>query len=271
MQNNRFSLIAGAFLILLGAASLADLFLPGTWALLLAALGIFLIFLSFVWRKIDLTIGGAINLVLGGILFYQTRSADWRSWFYLWPLLFTAVGAGLLLEIPFRPQENWTRGKFLRTALTFTLLGLLASLGLWFMRAQLNWTVIIWGMGAFFAISALSSGVYPLLIPGAVLGGIGGLLAYQVATGDWNSWSYAWALLPGFVGLGLFFAFLRSRVMRIIGLLLFSWSLVVSTIFGLVFARHGAFIRFWPLALVLAGLVVLVQTAILPHSPRAHE
>jgi hypothetical protein len=269
MRNNRFSLIAGAILILLGAVSLANLFIPGTWALLLCAVGIFLILLSFIWRKVDFTTSGAINLVLGGILFYQTRSGDWRSWFYLWPLLFTAVGAGLLLEIPFRPQVNWTRGKFLRTALTFALLGLLTCVGLWFLRDQLNWTVILWGMGAFFAISALTSGVAPLLIPGAVLGGIGGLLAYQVASGDWNSWAYAWALLPGFVGLGLFFAFLRRRVMRIIGVLLLGWSLVVFTIFGLVFARHGEFSRLWPLALVLAGIVVLVQSIILPRRPRA--
>ncbi len=268
IRDNRISMIAGASLIVLGAVSLANLFFPGAWALLLIAAGVFFILLSFLWRKGDFTTTGTVNIAIGAILFYQSLTRDWASWYYLWPLLFTAVGAGLLLEIPLRPHENWTRGKFLRTALTFTILGLLASLILWLFRAQLTWPVIIWGMGAFFAISALASGVSPLLIPGAVLGGIGGLLAYQTASGDWNSWSYVWALLPGFVGLGLFFAFLRSRVMRIIGLSLAGWSAVIFTIFGLVFARQGELIRFWPLALILAGIVVLLQAFVIPHRSR---
>jgi hypothetical protein len=263
MPNNRFSIIGGAFLIILGAISLANLFIPGTWALLLVGIGIFFVVLSFAWRRADLTTTGVINIVLGAILFYQSRTGDWRSWYYLWPLIFSAVGAGLLLEVRLHPSTIAPRGKFLRTALTFTLLGLLSAVGLWLIRDRLDWPVILWGMGAFFALSAIVSGVGPLVVPGAILGGTGGLLAYQLATRDWGSWVYAWALLPGFVGLGLFFAFLHSRVMRIIGILLFCWSMVVFTIFGVVFGRSGEFARFWPISLVLAGVVVLLQSLVL--------
>lgn len=294
MPNNRFSLLGGAILILLGIIFLANVFLPGAWALVLAGIGVFFLVLSFLWRKADLATSGVVNIVLGGILFYQTRSGDWQSWYFLWPLLFSAVGAGLLLEIPLRRKKRWPRredppgqvilendhpgqgrsrhalpGKFVRTALSFLILGLVAAIGLGLVRAWLEWPVILWGMGVFFILSAITSGVSPLVIPGAILGGIGGLLAYQSSSGDWASWAFAWALLPGFVGLGLFFAFLRSRAMRLIGLLMTAWSLVVATIFGLVFARGGQFASLWPVALVLAGLIILAQSfAKKPRSTR---
>ncbi len=258
-MENRGSQIGGVILIVLGAVFLANLFFPGAWALLLVAIGACFLALALIWRKSDFTTTGMVNLALGGILLYQSLTGDWRSWFYLWPLLFSAVGAGMLLVIPLRPLAAWTRGRYQRVSLALTGLGLLFSVLLWAARAQLSWPVILWGMGALFALAAIASGVSPLLIPGTILGGIGGLFAYQTATGDWNSWAYAWALIPGFVGLGLFLAFLRRRVVRIVGLSLLGWSMVVFTIFGLVFAREGQFAKFWPLALVLAGLIILAQ------------
>ena len=50
-----------------------------------------------------------------------------------------------------------------------------------------------------------------LSIPAFIIGGIGGLLYYQNATGDWNSWAYAWTLIPGFVGLGLLFFSIQTK------------------------------------------------------------
>ncbi len=40
-------------------------------------------------------------------------------------------------------------------------------------------------------------------MPSIIVGGIGGILAYQDYTGHWESWSYLWTLIPGFVGLGI--------------------------------------------------------------------
>lgn len=264
MSQNRASAIGGTLLILLGLVFLANLFFPGAWAVLLIGAGIFVLALSFIWRKGDFTTTGTVNLALGGILLYQSITQNWASWFYLWPVVFAAVGAGMLLLIPLRPFETWTRGRYLRVSLAFTVLGLLAAAGLWLVRDQLSWPVLVWGMGVLFALVGVVSGVSPLLIPATILGGIGGLLAYQNASGDWASWAYVWALIPGFVGLSLFLAFLRSRVMRIVGLSMLGWSMVVFTIFGLVFAREGELSKYWPLALVVAGLVILVQTSVRP-------
>lgn len=253
------STLGGIVLIMLGLVFLANLFFPGAWAVLLIGAGIFFLALSFIWRRSEHTITGAVSLTLGAILLYQSLSHDWSSWYCLWPLLFSAVGVGMLLVIPLRPGETWVRGRYRRISLVFCLLGLLAAAGLGLLRPALTWPILIWGPGAFFALSALLSGLGPLFIPGAVLGGIGGLLAYQNATGDWASWSYVWALVPGFVGLGLFMAFVRSRGMRLIGVSMLGWSLVVFSIFALVFARDSRFANYWPLALVLAGVMILAQ------------
>jgi len=266
MKQIRASSVAGIILILVGLVSIINLYIPGSWAALLIGVGIFFLIVSFLRRNGDLAISGTVNLTLGGILLYQSLSGDWASWYYLWPLIFTAVGAGMLLMSFFRPGEDWTHGTYLRVSLAFTLAGLAAAAGLWLVRDQLNWTVILWGMGALFAVIGLVSGLSPLLIPGAILGGIGALFAYQVASGDWASWSYAWALLPGFVGLGLLLAFIRQRVMRIIGASMVGWSLLFFTIFGLVFAREGQLVKFWPVALVVAGLVIMGQGLITRRS-----
>src|SRR3970282_1371398 len=41
------------------------------------------------------------------------------------------------------------------------------------------------------------------VIPGVILLVLGLILTYQVITGDWESWAYAWALIPGSEGAGL--------------------------------------------------------------------
>ncbi|MHB1340640.1 MAG: hypothetical protein ACYCX5_02640 [Coriobacteriia bacterium] len=57
------------------------------------------------------------------------------------------------------------------------------------------------------------SGLGYLAIPGCVITTTGLLLGYQNSTGDWQSWSYAWALVaPTSVGLGLLIAGTREGV-----------------------------------------------------------
>jgi len=75
------------------------------------------------------------------------------------------------------------------------------------------------------------------IIPGGILTMTGLVLAYQNSTGDWASWSYAWALvLPGGVGLGIFLAGLRDRDQKQLrqGRSLIFWSVLIFMI-GFVF------------------------------------
>ena len=66
-----------------------------------------------------------------------------------------------------------------------------------------EWPFLIIGLGIVFLIWAVISGNGGLAVPAAILSGIGGILYYQNATGDWASWAYIWALIPGFVGVGI--------------------------------------------------------------------
>lgn len=72
-----------------------------------------------------------------------------------------------------------------------------------------QWPLIIVAVGGLFLLGALL-GATGLAIPGSIIAGIGGLLYYQNLNNAWASWAYAWALIPGFVGIGIFI----SRVLQ---------------------------------------------------------
>jgi hypothetical protein len=107
-----------------------------------------------------------------------------------------------------------------------------------------------------------------LAIPGAIVTSVGVLLFYQQATGHWESWAYAWALVgPGAAGLAMIGYGLVVRDPQVIrpGLALSVISAVVfitgywyfETIFdtGRVPVDLGAS---WPLALIALGAIALV-------------
>jgi hypothetical protein len=64
------------------------------------------------------------------------------------------------------------------------------------------WPFTVIGAGAIILLLALILGAPGLAVPASIVAGIGGILYYQNATQDWGSWSYMWALIPGFVGVG---------------------------------------------------------------------
>ena len=132
-----------------------------------------------------------------------------------------------------------------------------AIFGDWF-----AWPMIIVGVGLLFLLVAALSGLGAFAIPGCIVGGVGLILAWQNATGNWDSWAYAWLLIPGLNGLGLFIAGLISpafRSIRWVGLImamisailfLLIWSIVDSTInAGFVFAG----------ILIILGLYMLLR------------
>ena len=55
--------------------------------------------------------------------------------------------------------------------------------------------------GGIFVIG-LVTGQPGMSVPAAIVAGIGGIFYYQDATNSYDSWSYMWALIPGFVGVG---------------------------------------------------------------------
>jgi hypothetical protein len=124
-----------------------------------------------------------------------------------------------------------------------------------------SWPLIIVGVGVFLLLMGLLVGEPGMAVPACIVGGIGGLLYYQNATGNWESWSYAWALIPGFVGLGILVSGLVEG--KGIGAVREGgWLLIISAVLFLVF---GSFLGnldllgpYWPLILVAIGVLILV-------------
>jgi hypothetical protein len=110
-----------------------------------------------------------------------------------------------------------------------------------------------------------------LVVPGTIVAFNGLLLLYQSLSGNWASWSYAWALEPVSVALGLLFLYYLTN--RDPGLLVAA-AIVggVGLVFFVIFASaFGGAIRFLgPLALIAVGLLVLLG-ALKGHRPFPNE
>ncbi|OGF52888.1 MAG: hypothetical protein A2Z21_04335 [Candidatus Fraserbacteria bacterium RBG_16_55_9] len=153
----------------------------------------------------------------------------------------------------------------------------LILLGLFFLVAQAipevrrwldidnSWPLIIVGNGLALLVIGLAIGVLEMAIPACIVGGIGGLLFWQNATGDWESWSYVWTLIPGFVGVGILLAgFLRggSRSMGQGGMNLIVISLVLFAVFGTFFGALDSMGVIWPILLIAAGGLLVAWSAL---------
>ena len=69
-------------------------------------------------------------------------------------------------------------------------------------RLQFEWPFYVIGAGLLMLLIGLLTGTPSMAIPACIVAGIGGILYYQNRTEDWASWSFVWALIPGFAGVG---------------------------------------------------------------------
>ena len=122
------------------------------------------------------------------------------------------------------------------------------------------WTI---GAGLLILLIGLITGAPGMVVPASIIAGIGGILYYQNSSGDFGSWSYMWALIPGFVGIGTILAGLlgeNTRTNLAHGLNLLAISAVLFLVFGTFFGGlailgdYGAAIL-----LILLGLYVLAR------------
>jgi hypothetical protein len=121
---------------------------------------------------------------------------------------------------------------------------------------SLQWPLIVIAVGCLLLVTALFSAP-TMAIPGSIVAGIGSILYVQNLTNTWSSWSYVWALIPGFVGTGLIIAGLlgheRRNSWREGGRLIIV-SGVMFLIFGAFFNGLGGIGRYWPVLLIGLGL-----------------
>ncbi len=155
--------------------------------------------------------------------------------------------------------------------LVFALL--MIGLGLWYLAVQLyaplqalvagphTWPYQIIAAGALFALVGLATWVPGLMIPAAIIAGIGGILLYQSTYRAWETWAFAWTLIPGFVGVGLLlYALLKRSRGALTGAL---WTLFASALLFGIFGWALGGLRIagmvLPAAVILFGLALLVQ------------
>jgi len=137
------------------------------------------------------------------------------------------------------------------------------ELQLWF-----SWPWIIIGVGVFLLVLGLVIGEPSMAIPACIVGGIGGILYWQEITGNWDSWAYAWTLIPGFVGVGIVLSGLLGGDFRQSvrgGAWLIIISLVLFAVFGSFFGGLGLLGPYWPVLLILLGLLVLIRPLFRPR------
>ena len=146
----------------------------------------------------------------------------------------------------------------------------LILLGVWFLAVQLmpglrfsfSWPWIIIGIGVFLLVLGGLTGAAGMAVPACIVGGLGGLFYWQYTTGNWESWSYAWALIPGFVGVGIVLSGLLEgkfgQALRDGGNLILI-SLVLFVVFGSLFGGVNILGDYWPVLLILLGLWLLIR------------
>jgi hypothetical protein len=138
---------------------------------------------------------------------------------------------------------------------------LVPNFGVW-VNQYMAWPWFIIGAGIVFFLFGLFFRQEGLIVAACVVGGIGGILYYQNMTGNWASWAYAWALIPGFSGIGVVLGGLISGspsrdIWRGVD------AIVTSAVLFIIFASFmGGFNllgKYWPLLLVGAGVLLLAR------------
>jgi len=125
-----------------------------------------------------------------------------------------------------------------------------------------EWPFFIIGIGGFFLLWAIFSGTGGLAVPGSILAGIGGIFYYQSLTGDWESWSFIWALIPAFVGVGIIIGGIIDRNYKEAfsgGLTLLLISGILFFAFGSAFGLQPDITKYWPVLLIVLGLIALAR------------
>jgi hypothetical protein len=158
---------------------------------------------------------------------------------------------------------------------------LLVVLGLAFLAAQVlelrigaaTWPLFVVGPGVALFVAAFAignRGAVGMAVPGAIITTVGLVLWFQEATGTYQTWAYAWALVaPTSVGLALlvFGLFLGDREMAgggfrtmLVGLGLFlGFALFFEGVIGLSGPRIAGLDTILPIAVIgLGALLVIV-------------
>ncbi len=157
------------------------------------------------------------------------------------------------------------------------LLGIVFLVGqlvpsLWSWVNEFSWPLIVIGVGVFLLLIGVLTNAPGMAVPACIVGGIGALLWWQNRTGNWESWAYAWTLIPGFVGIGTIvmglwegkWSGIRGGLwLVLISVIMFA---VLGSLFGGLFGGNLGFLgKWWPIALIALGVLSLIDYVTRPH------
>jgi hypothetical protein len=224
--------------------------------LLLTGLTFFLI--AVLSRKSEFYLPAGSILALGGILEIQNVTQNYESWVYVWPILFVGVGAGFtLLGTGKKDKRLAWLGKF------WVIFGLgFSALCYSLFRVnphRFHWTMVLVGSGLLFILPGLNTPFRKFFIPGILLTGLGLILSYQRMSGDWVSWSYVWALIPGLTGLGILASAEKNPKVQLAGQIILWISTILYLVFAVIYANAWQFYRYWPVLLIFLGVIQLTK------------
>ncbi len=146
------------------------------------------------------------------------------------------------------------------------------------------WPFYIIGAGVLLFVLGAFLGAPDMAIPACIVAGIGGILYWQASQFNaipniYASWAYVWALIPGFVAIGMALAALmgahkRYSLFDIIDTLLTSLVLfmIFFAIFGPMFGHTLGFLGpYWPLLIAGAGVIILIRGFMRPRKESRKE
>jgi len=133
-----------------------------------------------------------------------------------------------------------------------------------------TWPYFIIGAGLLLFMLGIVLNSPDMAVPACIVGGIGGLLFFMANHPHyWSAWVYAWTLIPAFVAIGMFIAWLmgaKERYSLRSILDTFLTSLVMFCILAAIFipilkypAIDQNILKYWPLLLVIAGVIVFIR------------
>lgn len=129
------------------------------------------------------------------------------------------------------------------------------------LNIERRWPLIIVAVGVLFLIGSFA-GPPSLAVPGAIVSGLGFMFYYQNLNDAWDTWSYSWALIPGFAGLGTILMYTimgKSRRGLEDGGRQVIWSALLFVTFGALFGGWLDFDLVWPALIIGAGLWLLFR------------
>jgi hypothetical protein len=148
------------------------------------------------------------------------------------------------------------------------------SLRTW-MEDNFSWPLLVIGFGVLLFILGLITSSPSMAVSACLFAGVGGILYYQVQENDFSSWKYMWALIPGFVGVGIILEGLfgedrRENIWRGINLIIISAILFIifATYFGglTILGEYGL-----PVILISLGLYLLARGFLRGRKRETHE